>query len=77
MLRRRYGWNITRLSNNCQCGIKFDKTCFSLYKKQLYISTTNRKEEFTAKLLKEIYLDVRLKPQLYLLKGLVENYKQI
>ena len=64
LVRSRYGWNITRLSNKCPCGIKFDIQHVLVCTKSSFIFLRhNGEKDITAKLLKEICSGVGLEPQ--------------
>ena len=65
LIRIRYGWILTRLPTNCECGTKFDIQRALSCKKGGFISLRhNHLRNITATLLKEVCKDIRVEPQL-------------
>ena len=61
----KYGWILTRLPTNCECGTKFDIQHALSCKKGGFISLRhNHLRNITEILLKEVRKDVRVEPQL-------------
>ena len=69
-IRIRYGWILTRLPTNCECGTKFDIQHALSCKKGGFISLRhNHLRNITVTLLKEVCKDIRVEPQLQELTG--------
>ena len=65
LIRIRYGWILTRLPSNCECGSKFDIQHALSCKKGSFVSLRyNHIRNITSILLKEVCKDVRVEPQL-------------
>ena len=65
LIRIRYGWTLTRLPSNCECGNKFDVQHALSCKKGGFLSLRhNHIRNITLILLKEVCKDVRAEPQL-------------
>ena len=65
LIQIRYGWILTRLPTNCECGTKFDIQHGLSCKKSGFISLRhNHLRSFTSTLLKEVYKDIRVEPWL-------------
>ena len=63
LIRIRYGWTLTRLPSNCECGNKFDLQHAFYCKKGDFVSLRhNHIKNITSILLKEVCKDVRVKP---------------
>ena len=70
LIRIRYGWILTRLPANCECGTKFEIQHALSRKKGCFISLChNHLRNITATLLKEVCEDIRVEPQLQQLIG--------
>ena len=70
LIRIRYGWTLTRLPSNCECGNKFDVQHALSCKKGGFVSLRhNHIRNITSILLKEVCKDVRVEPQLQQLTG--------
>ena len=70
LVRIRYGWILTRLPTNCECGTKFDIQHALSCKKGGFISLChNHLRNITATLLKEVCEGIRVEPQLQQLTG--------
>ena len=70
LIRLRYGWELSRLPDNCECGSKFTTTHALSCKKGGFISIRhNQIRNITASLLKEVCRDVRVEPTLQPLSG--------
>ena len=70
LIRIRYGWILTGLSTNCECGTKFDIKHALPCKKGGFISLRhNQLRNITATLLKEVCKDIQVEPQLQQLTG--------
>jgi len=70
LIRLRYGWQLTRTPENCECGARFNLQHALSCKKGGFISIRhNNIRDITANLLKEVCKDVRLEPQLQPLTG--------
>ena len=70
LIRIRYGWILTRLPTNCECGTKFDIQHALSCKKGGFISLRhNHLRKILATLFKEVCKDIRVEPQLQELTG--------
>ena len=70
LIRIRYGWEMTRLPENCECGIKFTvKHALSCKKGDLVSIDHNSIRNITAILLNEVCHDFRVEPDLQKLTG--------
>ena len=70
LIHTRYGWELTRLPENCACGVKFDlHHGLSCKKVGLVTIRHNQGRNITATLLNEICNDVQIKSQLQSLSG--------
>ena len=70
LIRIKYGWILTRLLSNCECGNKFDVQHALSCKKGGFVSLRhNHIRNITSILLKEVCKDVRVEPQLQQLTG--------
>ena len=70
LIRIRYGWTLTRLPSNCECGNKFDVQHALSWKKGGFVSLRhNHIRNITSMLLKEVCKDGRVEPQLQQLTG--------
>ena len=70
LIHARYGWELTRLPENCACGVKFDlHHGLSCKKVGLVTIRHNQGRNITATLLNEICNDVQIKSQLQSLSG--------
>ena len=68
--RIRYGWELNRLPENCECGTKFTIEHALSCKKGGFISLRhNRIRNLTATLLREVCHDVQVEPRLQTLTG--------
>ena len=66
----RYGWQISRLRTNCECGANFDIDHALSCKKGGFISLRHNKlRNVTASLLSEVCKDVAIEPMLQPLTG--------
>ena len=74
LIRLRYGWQLSRTPETCECGARFNLQHALSCKKGGFISIRhNSIRDITANLLKEVCKDVRLEPQLQQLTGEVFN----
>ena len=70
LVKIRYGWELTRLPENCECGAKFNIKHALSCKKGGFISLRhNEIRNITACLLKGVCRDVCVEPRLQLLTG--------
>ena len=70
LIRIRYGWILTRLPTNCECGTKFNIQHALSCKKGGFISLRhNHLRKITTTLLKDVCKDIRVEPQLQQLTG--------
>ena len=70
LIRIRYGWELSRLPENCECGSKFTIEHALSCKKGGFVSIRhNSIRNITATLLKEVCHDVRVEPNLTKLTG--------
>ena len=70
LIRIRYGWTLTRLPSNCECGNKFDVQHALSCKKGGFVSWRhNHIRNIKSILLKEVYKDVRVEPQFQQITG--------
>ena len=75
LIRLRYGWELTRTPENCECGAQFNlQHALSCMKGGFISIRHNRIRDITANLLKEVCKDVRLEPRLQPLTG--EEFSQ-
>ena len=76
LIRIRYGWELTRLPENCECGYKFNIEHAISCKKGGFVSIRhNSIRNITASLLKEVSHDVRIEPSIQKLTGEEFNEK--
>ena len=74
LIRIRYGWELTRLAENCECGSKFTIEHALSCKKGGFVSLRhNQIRNITASLLKKVCHDVCLEPCLQQLTGELFN----
>ena len=65
LIRIRYGWTLTRLPSNCECGNKFDiQQALSCKMGGLVSLRQKHIRNITSILLKKVCKDVRVEPQL-------------
>ena len=70
LIRIRYGWELTRLAENCECGSKFTIEHALSCKKGGFVSLRhNQIRNITASLLKEVCHNVCIEPRLQQLTG--------
>ena len=70
LIRIRYGWELSRLQENCECGSKFSIEHALSCKKGGFITLRhNQIRNITANLLKEVCRDVSIEPHLQELTG--------
>ena len=70
LIRIRYGWEITRLPENCECGVKFTVGHALSCKKGGFVSIHhNSIRNITAILMNEVFHDLRVEPDLQKLTG--------
>ena len=70
LIRIRYGWELSRLPETCECGRKFTKEHALSCKKGGFVSLRhNQVRNITAILLKEVCHDVCIEPRLQKLTG--------
>ena len=70
LIRIRYGWTLTRLPSNCECGNKFDFQHALSCKKGGFVSLQhNHIRNITSMLLKKVCKDIRVEP------GRIENFR--
>ena len=70
LIRIRYGWTFRRVPSNCECGIKLDIRHTLSWKKGFFVSLRhNHIRNIMSILLREVFRDVRVKPQLQQLTG--------
>ena len=70
LIRIIYGWTLASLPFNCECGIKFDIQHALSCKKRDFVSLRHiHIRTITSILLKEVFKDVRVEPQLHQLTG--------
>ena len=66
MIHIRYGWELTRLPENCLCGVKFGLQGALSCKKGGFVTIRhNQTRNTTASLLNEIFHDVQIELQLH------------
>ena len=70
LIRLRYGWQLKRTPENCECGARFNlRHALSCVKGGFISIRHNRIRDVTANLLKEVCRDVRIEPHLQPLTG--------
>ena len=70
LIRIRYGWDLNRLPENCECDTKFTIEHALSCKKGGFISLRhNRIRNLTTTLLREVCHDVQVEPRLQTLTG--------
>ena len=70
LIHIRYGWELTRLPENCVCGVKFSLQHALSCKKGGFVTIRhNQVSNITATLLNEICNDIQIEPQLQSLSG--------
>ena len=75
LIRLRYGWQLKRTPENCECGARFNlQHALSCVKGGFISIRHNRIRDITANLLKEVCRDVRIEPHLQPLTG--EAFKE-